>query len=213
MTTLVCLWAFYLCLFVIDNGYIRPWRYFKGLRNGTAPDLKRSWLSGALLFGFPIFSVILFIRVFFIDIYAIPTSSMEPAFQIGDKVIGYKAGIKKIPPKRGEVIVFKYPREPDTLYIKRVWGVGGDYVRIRNGTIYINNVETASRIDQIGGQRIDINGHEFTLNGDDPASIWNEMSIKVPENGYFVLGDNLIESKDSREWGMVYDYHLVARVP
>lgn len=145
--------------------------------------------------------IALFVRAFVVQAFKIPSSSMEPTLLIGDHLLVNKFiyGIripltdKKIlrfsEPQRGDVIVFKYPKDPSKDYIKRVIGLPGDTVEIRDRQIYINN-----RLIE------------------DPWGVFNARSLStgdnhgpkvVPPDSLFVMGDNRNNSLDSRVWGFV----------
>lgn len=145
--------------------------------------------------------IALFIRAFIVQAYKIPTGSMEPTLLVGDFLIvsrlsygiripylGYAVRWSK--PKRGDVIVFIYPRDRSKDFIKRVIAVEGETIEIRNKKIYIN------------GKLIhDSWGYHFSnliINTRD-----NFGPYKVPSRHVFVMGDNRDESNDSRFWGSV----------
>ncbi|SMC83543.1 signal peptidase I Serine peptidase. MEROPS family S26A [Desulfocicer vacuolatum DSM 3385] len=150
----------------------------------------------------------LFIRTFVVQAFKIPSGSMKNTLLIGDHILvskfiyGIKVpftdGYTLIPlkdPKRGDIVVFKYPEDPDKDFIKRVVGVGGDTVEIKNKKLYVN--------DQLQDH------HAFAIYKD-PHVIPPKFStrdnlpkITVPENSLFVMGDNRDNSHDSRFWGFV----------
>lgn len=148
----------------------------------------------------------LLIRTFVVQAFKIPSGSMEPTLLVGDYLLvnkfiyGYKFPLidKRIltfkKPERGDVIVFKYPVDPDKDFIKRVVAVEGDTVEIRDKKLYINNklFETPQAVYR------------------DPVIIPKELAprdnygpVKVPKDSLFVLGDNRDSSLDSRFWGFV----------
>jgi len=148
----------------------------------------------------------LIIRTFIVQAFKIPSGSMEDTLAIGDHILVNKFIYgTKIPftdtrlvklrdPRRGDVIVFEYPEDPSKDFIKRVIGTPGDEVQVINKRVYVN------------GKLYD-NPHEvhkekevipFSQNPRDNTKI-----IKVPENSYFVMGDNRDRSYDSRFWGFV----------
>ena len=148
----------------------------------------------------------LLIRTFVVQAFKIPSGSMEPTLEIGDHILVNKFiyGIK-IPftrlsfgawtqPKRGEVIVFIYPLEPEKDFIKRVIGVPGDTVRIVNKKLYINGAEA---------QDPHAVYKEDTVLPGDAQKRDNFGPITVPPGKIFVLGDNRDRSLDSRFWGFV----------
>jgi len=150
----------------------------------------------------------LFIRTFIVQAFKIPSGSMKNTLLIGDHILvnKFKYGIK-IPfvektlisigePERGAVVVFTYPRDPSKDFIKRVVGIAGDIVEIRNKEVYVNG----SRIDD----------KSYAIHTDNSKNISrannirdNMVPVKVPENALFVMGDNRDNSHDSRFWGFV----------
>jgi signal peptidase I len=148
----------------------------------------------------------LLIRTFVVQAFKIPSGSMEPTLEIGDHILVNKFiyGIK-IPfthlsfgaweqPKRGDVIVFIYPLEPEKDFIKRVIGVPGDTVKIVNKKLYVNGAEA---------QDSHAVYKEDTLLPGDIQKRDNFGPITVPPGKIFVLGDNRDRSLDSRFWGFV----------
>lgn len=148
----------------------------------------------------------LFIRAFVVQAFKIPSGSMEPTLLVGDHILVNKFiyGVRLpfvnstiIPvsePERGDIIVFEYPVEPEKDFIKRVVGVPGDTVEIRDKKVYVN------------GRPVDDYPVKHTASRVLPASVNNRDNfgpVKVPEKAYFVLGDNRDNSYDSRFWGFV----------
>lgn len=148
----------------------------------------------------------LVIRTFIVQAFKIPSGSMEDTLAIGDHLLVNKFIYgSKIPfsdgriltirePQRGDVIVFEYPEDPSKDFIKRVIGVPGDTVEIRNKQVLVNG-------------QVYKNPHEVYK---EPGIIPKEMNprdnrdpITVPANNYFVMGDNRDRSYDSRFWGTV----------
>jgi signal peptidase I len=148
----------------------------------------------------------LFIRTFVVQAFKIPSGSMKETLQIGDHILVNKFiyGIKLpfaqttiIPisePKRGDIVVFRYPVDPDKDFIKRVVGIAGDTVEIRNKKVVINGEEAQ---------------HDFAVFSDAhvmPGKLTardNFDPVTVPEGHLFVMGDNRDNSHDSRFWGFV----------
>lgn len=146
------------------------------------------------------------IRTFIIQAYKIPSRSMVPALLVGDHLLVNKFiyGIK-IPvirkiilpitdPKKGDIIVFIYPHDRTKDYIKRVIGVAGDIIEIKNKNIYIN--------DRLYKDKFGIYSDNITY----PAIMQprdNFGPVVVPAESLFVMGDNRDESADSRFWGFV----------
>ena len=150
--------------------------------------------------------IALFIRTFLVQAFKIPSGSMKPTLQIGDHILVSKFiyGVK-IPylntvllpiknPQRGDIVVFKYPLDPKKDFIKRVIGLPGDVVEIRDKAVYINR----QRLNHDVGVYSDSHIIAGNLRPRD-----NLGPITVPSGGLFVMGDNRDESYDSRFWGFV----------
>ena len=148
----------------------------------------------------------LFIRTFVVQAFKIPSGSMKPTLQIGDHILVNKFiyGVK-IPyigktiipyknPDHGDIIVFRYPEDPDKDFIKRLIGVPGDIVQVKNKKVFVNNVPILNDVGVHSESRI-LSGQ---INHRD-----NFGPVTVPEKSYFVMGDNRDNSYDSRFWGFV----------
>lgn len=143
------------------------------------------------------------IRTFVIQAFKIPSGSMKNTLLIGDHILVNKFiyGIKLpfvgktlIPiknPQRGDIIVFEFPKDPSKDFIKRVVGVAGDTVEIRNKKVFVN------------GQPFQ--DEEYAIHSDSLMSAGRDsMQLQtVPPNSLFVMGDNRDNSHDSRFWGFV----------
>jgi signal peptidase I len=184
---------------------------------------------------FPIFLVVLILRSFIAEPFRIPSASMMPTLLIGDFILvnKYDYGIRlpvlntlvirnKIP-ERGDIIVFRYPENPAIPYIKRVVGLPGDHIAYYDKTLYINgepvDQEILGRYQAMGSGKmmegtslrlelLDTVAHEILV---DIERYSREVEGIVPDNQYFVLGDNRDNSKDSRYWGFVPDENLIGR--
>ncbi len=150
--------------------------------------------------------IALFIRTFIVQAFKIPSSSMEPTLLVGDHILVNKFiyGVK-IPftdakifqlknPKRGDIIVFIYPRDHSKDFIKRVIAMEGEKVEILRNKIYIND----KLIDDPWGQ---YNEKGNWIRYLQPMERYGPEI--VPKNSLFVLGDNRDNSQDSRFWGFV----------
>ncbi|KPL28043.1 MAG: hypothetical protein AMJ72_05460 [Acidithiobacillales bacterium SM1_46] len=181
---------------------------------------------------FPVILIVFLLRSFLVEPFRIPSGSMLPSLLIGDFILvnkfayGIRLPIvnKKIidlgGPKRGEVMVFRFPTEPTVNYIKRVVGIPGDRVLYKDKRLYINGkpMEQSDPRSYAGGgdltgqisqvtENLDGVSHEILLS-DRPD---RAVEITVPEGHYFVMGDNRDHSNDSRYWGYVPDRNLVGR--
>ena len=180
---------------------------------------------------FPVLFVVLLIRSFFIEPYKIPSGSMIPTLMIGDFILvdkniyGYKLPltnytlIKNETPKRGDVIVFKYPENKNINYIKRVIGIPGDLIIYKDKTLFVNGnrynqIKISHNFDpvEIANGTVSYEQNEFKdyLILNQNQSTFN-FKYKVPPKSYFVLGDNRDNSNDSRFWGPVPEENLVGK--
>lgn len=154
----------------------------------------------------------LIIRAFVIQAFKIPSGSMENTLLVGDYILVNKFiyGVK-VPftdvtvlpikdPKRGEIIVFKYPGDPSKDYIKRVVAIEGDRLEIKDKKVYVNGEVQASDFAKFIDPRI-LSGP--TRLGRIDSRRDNMGPITIPKDKLFVMGDNRDSSNDSRFWGFV----------
>ncbi|NCD25393.1 MAG: signal peptidase I [Deltaproteobacteria bacterium] len=150
------------------------------------------------------FVLAFFIRSFVVQAFKIPSGSMLQTLQIGDHLLVTKFAygvkipftdimvVKRQGPERGDIIVFEFPEDPSKDFIKRVIGVPGDVIEIKDKQVFLNGVlQNESYI-----QHTDT-ANNATMRRD------NFGPVMVPEDKYFVMGDNRDESYDSRFWGFV----------
>lgn len=184
---------------------------------------------------FPIILVVTILRSFLIEPFRIPSGSMMPTLLVGDFILvnKYAYGIR-MPvtntklmdvgaPKRGDVIVFRNPEAPHKDYIKRVIGVPGDTVKYRNKVLYVNNKQAkqqwldnyrdpANRVPP-GTRRMaeDLVGvkHEILISRRKTDN--DDFIREIPDNHYWVMGDNRDNSRDSRKIESIHEKYLVGR--
>lgn len=201
---------------------------------------------------FPVIAAVFFVRAFIWEPFRIPSSSMVPTLKIGDFILvnkytyglRYPVGNGKFvtfsQPERGDVVVFKFPKNPSIDYIKRVIGVGGDVVEYRGKRLIVNGVEseyqpegrvlddeTMSYFHQYREkQGAADREHLIWVHERAPAWVANPdnfegrqncvytaegFTCKVPQGQYFMMGDNRDNSLDSRFWGFVKDDYIVGK--
>jgi signal peptidase I len=171
---------------------------------------------------------VIFARAFVFQQSKIPTGSMIPTLLIGDYIMVNKfvyspastpLGRSLLPVReirRGDIIVFKFPEEPEKDYIKRVIGLPGEFIEIKNKTVYINGVPLVEpykihETDLTPESWTKIKEGEAPLSAAQPAQrrwVYREHEFEfkqmlIPEDSYFCMGDNRDNSKDSRSWGTV----------
>ena len=176
---------------------------------------------------FPVFLIVLVLRSFIVEPFRIPSNSMMPTLLTGDFILVNKFdyGIRlpvldtKIVdiglPERGDVVVFRFPDDPATPFIKRVVGVPGDRIGYYDKVLYVNDepmdqspvgryVGSGSGTVMSGAslrvERLPGADHQILVQ---PAARSVQGEVVVPEGHYFVLGDNRDNSRDSRYWGTV----------
>lgn len=182
----------------------------------------------------------LVLRFFVISAYKIPTGSMLPTLKVGDFIFAYKLPFGfPIPfangerwaaslPQRGDVVVFRYPGNENVNYVKRVVGLPGDRIAIKNKKLLVNDVEAgyqalpetvihdvpssdyySASLETIRSSSPEA-AHIVMNNHADQADFFGP--VVVPPGQIFVLGDNRDSSDDSRYWGTVPVNHLEGRV-
>ncbi len=145
----------------------------------------------------------LVIRAFVVQAFKIPSGSMYPTLKIGDKLFVNKFIYRFRDPERWDIIVFKYPEDPSKDFIKRLIGLPGETVEIRDGAVFVNGVK------QSPPSPIANNVYYNTEEGEGYGA--NNQKVVVPPDHYFVLGDNSGNSRDSRMWGFVSRKKLVGK--
>jgi signal peptidase I len=155
----------------------------------------------------------LFIRTFAVQAFKIPTGSMQPNLLIGDHLLVNKlvyspsagpwedALLRKRPIERRHVVVFKFPEDPTRDFIKRVIGLPGETVEIRNKTVFVNGQPLEEPYAHFIEQPLRPDDPEYGLRSEGIRDNWGPQV--VPEGHLLVLGDNRDNSRDSRFWGFL----------
>jgi signal peptidase I len=158
----------------------------------------------------------LFVRTFVVQAFKIPTGSMEPNLLVGDHLLVNKfvfapaaTGLERLllptrEVRRGDVIVFKFPEEPERDFIKRVVGLPGETVEVRSRQVYIN------------GQAIEEPYANYLFppgeNGSGTFDVRDRYGpVTVPDQHFFMMGDNRDNSQDSRYWGFLPGHYVKGR--
>ena len=204
------------------------------------------WTAGL----FPVILVVFILRSFLFEPFKIPSGSMIPTLLVGDLILvnkftyGLRLPVLNVKltegnkPKRGDVMVFRYPPNPNLDYIKRVVGLPGDEVAYLNKRLTINGqpVETkpvqeffdedSMRYAKQFQETLGDHTHNLLIDDNRPAFVSGAENFpdrencrysvegvvcKVPTNSYFMMGDNRDNSLDSRYWGFVPDKNIVGR--
>lgn len=117
----------------------------------------------------------------------VPTGSMENTVMTGDKIIALRLSYLFTNPKRGDIVIFKYPDDETQNYLKRIIGLPGETIEIKDGKVYINGSTQPLEEDYL---------KEVPVGSYGPYT--------VPKNSYFMMGDNRNESEDARYWTHTY---------
>jgi signal peptidase I len=158
----------------------------------------------------------LFIRTFVVQAFKIPTGSMEPNLLVGDHLLVNKFVFAPVATdvermllpmreiRRGDIVVFKFPEEPERDFIKRVIGLPGDTLEMKNRQLFVN------------GNRLEESyAHYLFPQGDDQSESFDVRSrygpVTVPQGHYFMMGDNRDNSQDSRYWGFLPAHYVKGR--
>jgi len=168
-----------------------PKRFFK--------SLWKNWGEPLLIAG--IFALL--IRTFLFAPYKIPTGSMIPTLLVGDKIFVEKISYRFKEPQRGDIMVFKYPVDRKKDFVKRLVGLPGERIEIRGGVILVNGRSLSE--PPFSGT------YYYNVDRDDWKLGHAEQVFEVPEDSYFVLGDNSANSSDSRNWGFVARRDVVGK--
>jgi signal peptidase I len=169
----------------------------------------REWIESIVI----ALAIAIVIQTFIVQAFKIPSGSMIPTFQIGDRIfvnkflysarvpfVNWRLPILDIKePKRGDIIVFVSPEDPKKDFVKRLIAFGGEKVQIKEGKILINGhaLEEAPFKDV------------YYYNAGDYGA--ESKVVRVPADSYFALGDNSANSRDSRYWGYIPRKNLIGR--
>ena len=145
------------------------------------------------------FALFLFMYLLVFQPHKIKGNSMQPNFPDGEYLLTDKVTYRFEQPKRGDVIVFKAPTDESEEYIKRIIGLPGDTISLKEGKIFINGKQLD---ESYLPQSLETFGSSFLKEGEE---------IKVTDNVFFVLGDNRPFSSDSRTWGFVDKSKITGR--
>jgi signal peptidase I len=141
--------------------------------------------------------IVLPVRLFVAQPFIVSGESMSPTFENGQYLIVDELTYRLEAPKRGDVVIFRYPRNPSEFFIKRIIGLPGETVIVKDGQVEIQKADGAT----------------FTLDEPYVKNLGNgrDAAYAVDQGNYFVMGDNRPESSDSRIWGLMPKQNLIGR--
>lgn len=156
-----------------------------------------SFFTELLKFAVVALVIVIPVRFFIAQPFIVSGASMDPTFSSGQYLIVDELSYRLGAPDRGDVIIFKYPKDPTQYFIKRVIGLPGETVKIQNGQVYVT---------ETSGNTIKLDESYVTNKGNGA-----DTSITLPPSQYFVMGDNRPESSDSRTWGTLPRQNIIGR--
>jgi|SRR3989344_5528643 len=141
-------------------------------------------------------AIILPIRYYLVQPFFVRGSSMEPNLENGDYLLVDEIGYRLEEPKRGDTIVFRYPPDPSQFFIKRIIGLPGETIEIRSNKVKIYDDK-------------DIVLEESYL--EESQQTLGDVVVRLKADEYFVMGDNRLQSSDSRRWGPLQKKYIIGR--
>lgn len=218
-----------------------------GVGEARSVAIRLPWYVDLSKSFFPVILAVLILRSFIIEPFRIPSESMVPTLLKGDFILVNKFAYGlRLPvlntkimggsePQRGDVVVFRYPREPAVAYIKRVVGLPGDRLEYRHKQLLINDQPAPLTLRpgssaELGYQQFDEQlgsiKHRIQMLADNrwgPVGFWGGLQVRqeadgslawdyqVPAGHYFVMGDNRDNSSDGRVWGPLPEENLIGK--
>ncbi|MCK4918372.1 MAG: signal peptidase I [Candidatus Pacebacteria bacterium] len=158
---------------------------------------KENFIIETLKFSLIAILIVLPFRIFIAQPFLVSGASMSPNFETGHYLIVDQLSYNFEEPQRGEVIVFRYPKDPKKFFIKRIIGLPNEVVILENKTVTIKNINNPD------GFKL---SESYVKNFSD-----NNMKITLSEGEYFVMGDNRPASSDSRSWGVLQEDLIIGR--
>jgi len=158
---------------------------------------KENFIIETLKFSIIAILIVLPFRIFIAQPFLVSGASMSPNFETGHYLIVDQLSYNFTEPKRGEVVVFKYPKDPKKFFIKRIIGLPNETIKIEGQKVFIKNEESPNGFE-LNEPYIENIGH-------------NKSEISLGKDEYFVMGDNRPASSDSRVWGSLSRELIVGR--
>ena len=188
----------------------------------TAPEPARPRPERRYLFEYTQAAVIalifaLFVRTYLFQMFKIPSASMEDTLLIGDHLLVNKFALAPLrrpweaaflpiaEVRRGDIVIFRFPHDPQQDYVKRIIGLPGEELKIVNNVVYVR-ARDATGFAPIA-EPYTVHKHP----GEVPPELIDFGPVRVPDGEYFAMGDNRDDSLDSREWGFVPRANIVGR--
>jgi signal peptidase I len=189
-------------------------------------DLRATWPQAFFALLLPVI-IILTVRWLVIEPFVIPSGSMIPTLLIHDHIAVNKLAfgiqvpfsdknlVRWAKPKRGDIVVFRYPQNPQVFYVKRIVGLPGDRMELSNKRLFVNG-EPVATTEQLELKDENFEYFRESSFGSYTVRYEKESSadfavMEVPAGRYFVLGDNRDQSADSRVWGFLPEENIIGK--
>lgn len=163
----------------------------------TSGEKKHDLLSELIRFALITLFIVVPVRVYIAQPFIVSGSSMDPTFTDGEYLIIDEISYRFQPPQRGDVVVFRYPQDTTTFFIKRIIGLPGETVDINGSTVTVESADGVSTFPL----------DESYLS----HPTWSTSRTKLGDEEYFVMGDNRPASSDSRMWGPLNEDLIIGR--
>ena len=225
------------CIWLLDAVVLAPRRARRLEQSaqtgdgGSTEHYRMPWLVDFSRSFFPVILIVLLLRSFVVEPFRIPSGSMEPTLIPGDFILVNKFDYGlRLPithtkilslgePKRGDVVVFRYPENPRIAFIKRIVGLPGDHIEYRHKQLFINGKPeeleslppSTPNVPPGYEAKLEILGkvkHRILIHPGFDGQSWDYV---VPKKSYFVMGDNRDNSRDSRYWGPMPEANLIGK--
>ena len=144
-------------------------------------------------------AIILPIRYYLVQPFFVKGASMEPNFEDGDYLLVDEISYRFSEPERGDVVVFRYPEDRSQFFIKRIIGLPDETIEVKNNKVIVYNAKNPGGVALVENY---LDSTQETL---------GNMLLRLDDNEYFVLGDNRLQSSDSRRWGAVNESLITGR--
>lgn len=190
-------------VFILKDSYLAAKKHNEahGMKAGLTPK-KKLMFSGGLLLVIAVY--LLFTRFIvsnYLRFYNAPPDSMEPTIYKGEVLLVNLLSYKRSQPQRGDIVLYRYPKDPSRIYMNRIIGFPGESVLLKDHRIFINGEQLkdnwAVKVRHYNAGRL---------------ARRNMPPVAVPQDSYYVLGDNAARSQDSRFWGCVTKSSLIGKV-
>jgi signal peptidase I len=158
---------------------------------------RENFFTELLKFALIAIVIVIPIRLFVAKPFIVSGASMEPTFDNGQYLIVDEISYRLENPSRGDVVIFRYPRDPSQYFIKRIIGLPGETVRIQQGKVYVTKTS---------GVTVELKEPYLVFHGNGA-----DQNVTLGVEQYFVMGDNRPESSDSRVWGILPRANIVGR--